>query len=112
MSIQIDVHHHIHSAVADAKLDEIITRLKAIQAQGVSIMSKATDIQQLVTEIDTATNEVASDLQRLRDQIAGGLTAAEAEGVVTQLDALKNRLTVLGQDPENPVPPENPVSPA
>jgi predicted nucleic acid-binding Zn-ribbon protein len=106
MNIRIDHYHHVvSSAAADAKLDEVLTRLIALQAQGERLMSKATDIQQLVTDINTATNEVASDLQRLRDQIAGGLSADEATTVVTQLDALKNRLTVLGQDPENPVPP-------
>lgn len=106
--IRIRIDHYVHNAAADPRVDDILTRLKALQAQGVSIMSKATDIQQLVTDINTATNEVASDLERLRNQIAGGLSASEADAVVAELDTLKNRLTVLGQDPENPVPEPTP----
>lgn len=67
-------------------------------------MTKADDITTLVSKIDTATNEIAADLARLRGQITGGLTEAEAETVVADLTTLEARLTTLGEDPSDPVP--------
>lgn len=72
-------------------------------------MSKATEIQAVLDQVDTATNEVAADLQALRDQLAGGVTADEATGIQARLTALADRLTVMGKDPENPAPPAPPI---
>ncbi len=67
-------------------------------------MTVAGDIQNLITQIDEATNEVASDLQALRDQLANGVSAEDAASIQARLDAAATRLRVLGADPENPVP--------
>lgn len=79
-------------------------------------MTKAEDIQAAVddlsTQLDEATNEVAKDLQALRDELAsgveGGLTADEATALQARLDAkfgpVVARLQALGADPANPVP--------
>ncbi len=55
----------------------------------------------LVTRLDAATNELASDLRALRDKIAAG-TVTDAD--MAELDRVASALEALGQDPENPVP--------
>jgi RecA-family ATPase len=81
------------------------TKLNRVLRQGAQIMSKASEIQAILDQIDTATNEVASDIQKLRDDLAGGVTAEEATGIQTRLTVLSDRLTAMGKDPENPAPP-------
>lgn len=85
-------------------LAEVNEKLDQILLQGEKLMSKATEINELVTAMNDATNEIASDLEALRAQIAGGLSAEEAADVVAKLDGLKARLVALGQDPADPVP--------
>jgi hypothetical protein len=53
----------------------------------------------LITQFDTATNNIAARIQRL---INGGTLSAESAAA---LQAEVDKLTVLGQDPANPVPP-------
>ena len=83
-------------------------KLNQLLVQGAHIMSKATEIQAVLDQIDTATNEVASDLQKLRDDIIGGVTVDEADAIQGRLAALAARLTAMGKDPENPAPPVEP----
>lgn len=120
--------HNYHSWIDEEALLKIVTKLNLIlekvdvleqgdleiklftkldliiQNQNV-IMGKQERILAAIAELDSATNEVASDLQALRDQLA-------EEGVSNEtLDTLDEkiaRLKVLGQDPENPVPVEEP----
>lgn len=60
-------------------------------------------ISAVITQLDTATNNIASRIQKLIDQAtqAGSVSAAE---VVSALQPEVDRLTALGQDPTNPVP--------
>jgi hypothetical protein len=57
----------------------------------------------LVARLDTATNELASDLAALRDEVAN-LDA----GVAAKFEPLVNRLEALGADPADPVPAPEP----
>ena len=79
-------------------------QLQRLYAQGQTLMSKATDIGAVVAALNTATNEIAADLARLRAQAAGGLTPEEADAFQAELSALETRLTAMGVDPEDPVP--------
>lgn len=58
----------------------------------------------LVDRLNNATNEIATDLQKLRDQISGGLSKEEAEVVVASLTPIIEQLEALGTDPTDPVP--------
>lgn len=69
------------------------------------IMTTAKDLNDLMDKFDTATNEVASDLTRLRDEVANGISQADAAPFQARLTTAIDRLTVLGEDPQNPVPP-------
>lgn len=89
-------------------------------------------VQGLIEAFKLATDEVARDLQALRDQLStglsGGLSASQAADLQSLIDrglgAAKDRLVDLGKDPENPIPngvvvpepapavtPEDPVQP-
>lgn len=80
--------------------------LDALSEMENRIMSKMSEFNEKMEAMDAATNEIASDLQALRDQIAGGLSADDATAALATLDAKIARLQQLGADPENPVPVE------
>ncbi len=85
--------------VMDRKLDQLLNI-------GRRIMAKIDDVNELLTKIDDETNQVAAEIQQLKDQIAnsGGISAADADAVVAKLGALQTRLQGLAADPNNPVP--------
>lgn len=64
------------------------------------IIIKLHKMEELLTRLDSATNEIAADLQALRDQLKDSTTPEQK----TKLESLITRLEGLGQDPENPVP--------
>lgn len=81
--------------------------LAALVFGGKKAMAVLQEVKDVLGRIDKATNDVAAKLDKLADQIAkGGLTAAEEDGVVTELRATADRLETLGKDPANPVPSE------
>jgi hypothetical protein len=73
-------------------IDHLFERVRRLEHR----MSAVDDI---ITALNTATDEIASDLAALRDEISGGDTATAAK-----FAPLLDRLTALGQDPENPIP--------
>ena len=91
-------HVHIHGqALTD--LVHSINRL------GDCLMSVGKDIIDLAGKIDTATNLVATELAFLQSQIKNSMTDAEVASVKTSLQGLAARLTAMGTDPNNPIPP-------
>lgn len=90
------------STVALAALTQQITELET------RLMATA---EEFATRLDTASNEIAAELQSLRgqlqslkDQIPAAQQAA-VDAALAQLDGPIARLEALGQDPANPVPP-------
>lgn len=67
-------------------------------------MSRVDDV---IDDLNTATDEIANDLEALRAQVSG-LDATTAE----KFTPLVERLRALGADPQNPVPPSDGESPA
>lgn len=68
-------------------------------------MAKMDEFNAKMGQIDEATNEIASDLEALRNDVANGLSADQTATALSTLDAKIARLRQLGADPENPVPP-------
>jgi hypothetical protein len=106
------MHRQDRSAVVETKLDLCLARLELVLCRTETLeqkvdqlMAVSQEIKSLVSQIDAATNEIAADLTALRDQIAGGVDAATAEEIRAGLQTQVERLTALGQDPANPVPP-------
>lgn len=96
--VNINVH------LPERSLAELHEKLDRIERKQDEAMSKYTEISELLSAMDAATNEIASDIDALREQVAGGLTPEQATDVTAKLDAMKSRLVALGQDPEDPVP--------
>ena len=67
-------------------------------------MSRVDDV---IADLDTATNDIANELDQLRDEVAN-LDGATAD----KLTPIVERLRTLAADPENPVPPADGGTPA
>jgi methyl-accepting chemotaxis protein len=93
MEIHIHIHHH------DEKL---FTEIKSINSK-IEIMGEKLDaIKAELAAINDSTNNIAADLDRLAAQIAGGLTAEEADSVVSQLTATSEQLkAIAAKNPES-----------
>lgn len=63
-------------------------------------MTTAADLAAKLTAIKTGLDAVAADIARIKGSISGGLTAAEADAVNAELDAVLARVT--GIDAETP----------
>lgn len=99
----------LKSGGQDARLQEIKALLIELKSQGDSIVATLADFQTALTRIDTATTEIAADIQRLLDKIAaGGLSDTEEAQVLAQIGTLAERLEGIGASVENPVPPPAP----
>lgn len=75
------------------------------------IMATLAEFQQVLSDINAATTNIADDITRLTDQLGtGGLSADEEAQVLTELRAAADRLrTVADVTPEAPEENEPPV---
>lgn len=73
-------------------LSKMLNRLDRLE----HAMSQVDDA---IAELNTATNDVAEDLERLRDEVA-----AFDAGTAEKIQPIVDRLRSLAVDPENPVP--------
>jgi hypothetical protein len=70
------------------------------------LMAQFDDIQALIAAINTETDTISAKIDKLIAGMgSGGLTPAQASTLKDQLQALSDRLGVLGQDPQEPIPP-------
>lgn len=84
----------VRALIDKYSLSKMLNRLDRLEHG----MSQVDDV---LAALNAATNDVAEDLERLREEIAG-TDAATAEKFVPLVD----RLRALAVDPENPVPSE------
>ncbi len=104
MEFNINVYHHFPKDEDELTYQKKVLKQLSIHDQKLNlIMGQNEKVVAAIAELDAATNELASDLQALRDQVASGTVTDET---LAALDAAIARAKVLGQDPENPVPPE------
>lgn len=82
----------IRALIDKYSLSKILCRLDRLEHE----MSQVDDV---LAALNAATNEVAEDLERLREEVAN-MDATTAEKFVPLVD----RLRALAVDPENPVP--------
>lgn len=70
-------------------------------------MALSQAVLELTRRLNEATDELASDLKALRDQItAGNMTEAE---IVAAFEPSIARAEELGKDPQDPIPPVEPA---
>jgi hypothetical protein len=113
----IDLNIHLpqgQGSDLSAKLDGVVAQIHALTLQGKTIMSTVTSVKQLVTDLDTETNDVAAkvdaqtaEIKRLSDVIAAGgtITQADLDAISDGLTPISERLKVLGASQTDPIPP-------
>lgn len=58
-------------------------------------MGAKEEIAEAFAKINVATNNIAADIQKLSEQISGGLSAEEAAGVAAQLSTVATQLEAI-----------------
>lgn len=91
MTITINHNHYFHSE----NESQILKQLLLITKNTISIMSKLDDINALVSGINDSTNNIAADLERIAGTLVGGLTSAEADSVVAELQTAADKLKAV-----------------
>lgn len=80
--------HHYHHISADG---EVFKRLDLILSKIDKIMTRQEKLDQAIADLNAGTNEIAADLQRLKDEIAAGNVSDES------LQSLADNIEVLKQ---------------
>jgi len=100
--MKLNVYHSFHSERQTVeKLDAILEAIRKLEER---IMGAYTDITTLLVAVDEHTNEIATRIQALIDQIGAGLTPAQAEEIKIALQAEVAKLDALAADPADPIP--------
>ena len=88
--------------------------LKQLTRIGDALMALKDEFTALVTALDTATNQVATQLAKMQTEITGllanpnSITNDDKVAVEATFQTQIDRLTTMGKDPENPIPPVPP----
>lgn len=85
----------------EAKVDRLL-RLTLTGMEGITMT-----LESLVADLDAETNAVAAKLDKLSADLAAAVAAGQAPKPETlaALQAVSDRLKVLGSDPSAPIPP-------
>lgn len=93
--VHVHVHHHNNDdeikklletvSIINLKLDKIMDFQEQLNQLFGELNATTNGIAGDVTKVVNSNNNIAADLQRLKDQIANGLTKAQAEAAVTTL---------------------------
>jgi hypothetical protein len=87
----------------DVKIEIALDELRYVLSIGdrlTTLERHMAKIDDLITQINDATNAIAAKITRIQQAIEAGDGSAAA-----RLQPLADQLTALGQDPSNPVPP-------
>lgn len=79
---------------------QVLNRLGWLEYRTARLESQMSRVDDVIADLNTATDEIANDLEELRSQVSN-LDATTAE----KFTPLVERLRTLGADPANPVPP-------
>lgn len=108
MRITFDVNLNISSETQK----EILSIVKLINQKLNNVPTKA-EFQQALSDVGSALDNIAADITRLTDQLAGGgLSDADEQEIFTQLRAVADRARQIADTtPETPEEPETPTEP-
>ncbi len=106
----MDLHLYVHlkdeAAVSvHGLLDKILTRLRALEAQGEHILMVNQQTRDAMTRIETATTDLGGRITALIAKIGTGMTDQDVADVNTELGTIATSLEGMAKDPENPIPP-------
>jgi uncharacterized protein YoxC len=124
---------HIHTVDTDRilqALGEVASVVAALQqqvtfltSQGAQLMAKADDIQAQVATVRSGVaaiggslGNITADIERIKQQLSGGLTAAEADAAIAELTSLQTQVNAVAtaaanlaaSNPEPELPPAEP----
>lgn len=69
-------------------------------------MATAQDFRTLLTGINTETDRIAAKIQEIMDKVSSsGLSGAEEQEILGDLTAVRDRLSTIGKDAAEPIPP-------
>lgn len=94
-----------HQQEIKRSLGALLRGVAALHTQGDSIMAISKELQDAMAAIDDATNTVAARISDLSGQITTGMSQADVDAVVAQLNAEATKLNTIAADPNQPVPP-------
>jgi hypothetical protein len=83
---------------------QLVALITAIHHQGERLLMASAELKAALKKIDTATDNIAADIQRLKDKIVPGMTEAEVAEVQVLADAVVAKLEGIAADPDNPDP--------
>lgn len=106
--MRIEVHHHFHTDVDDTLLQEFRAFVKHFDQR---INKIDADFTEVLGRIDTATNNIAEDLRRLKEQISTGMTPQQVAALKAQFEQRATVLEAIAADTEDPVPETPPTEP-
>jgi hypothetical protein len=81
----------------DQTTGQILARLETVS---IGVAMANTQLTNLTQQLDVATNLIADRIGALTTSLEGVATPEQ----LAELGAIRDRLTVLGQDPNNPIP--------
>jgi len=84
-------------------LRSIVTRLRVLETQGKQLLMASAEMKAALQKIDVATDNIAADLVRLKDNIKPGMTDAEVAEVQAILDSAASKLEGVAASTEDPV---------
>lgn len=110
--MKIEIHVHCCPADVDGDESSVLTEVRDLKKfLEEKFMSIAKDFESLRKAMDEETTAVAARIDKLTEGLKNSMTDEEVEELKAGFGALSNRLTALGQDPNNPVPPPPPAPP-
>lgn len=83
--MRIDLHVWIHDG-SDG-LDALASKVDAVLKGQNKIMAAIDTLNAALGEANTITTEIAADIEAIKEQLTGGVTAAEAAELQAKLDA-------------------------
>jgi len=86
------------------QLDTILTLERAGHRRIGELVMASAEIKAALAKIDAATDNIAADVQRLKERIAPGMTQAEVDEIQKEADRIATKLEGIAADNEDPVP--------
>jgi hypothetical protein len=90
----------VNLTVTHQASSDTLALLRQVLHQGEHLMAKVDDLLAILARVDTATTNIAADIQVIKSQINTGMTDADVQRVQDALEAAAGRLEAL--DAENP----------
>jgi ribosome-associated translation inhibitor RaiA len=97
---RIDIHVH----ATDQELRRVTQLLERILTQGRELLMASAELKAVLARVDTATDNIAADIRRLKDKIGTGMTDDEVAEVQGLAEAVASKLEGIAADPDNPDP--------